>query len=109
MIDKKKIVEQWIKDNGAASFDFKKKDIWLWDGGLFSVEKEPVMRSKVIGHKKLPNGMTEVLFSKKKYKDFDLKAVFWMEELDETINYFQRMKKMLNKLGYKTGHKHGRK
>jgi hypothetical protein len=26
----------------------------------------------------------------------------WIEELDKTINYLKRMKKMLNKIGYKT-------
>jgi mRNA-degrading endonuclease RelE of RelBE toxin-antitoxin system len=89
-LNKKEITEKWIHKNGAASFDLKNQDICLWDGGLFSIEKEPVMRRKIIG-------------CKKKYKDFDYKAVFWFTELDETINYLKRMKKMLNSLGYETG------
>ena len=63
-LNKQKVIKQWIQDNGAASFDLKNEDIFLWDGGLFSIEKEKFMRSKVIGHKKLPNGMVEILFSK---------------------------------------------
>lgn len=31
-----------------------------------------------------------------------ISAIIWFEELDETINYLKRMKKMLNKIGYKT-------
>jgi hypothetical protein len=104
-MDKRKVIEKWIQNNGAADFDLKKKDIILFDGGLFSIEKEKVMRHKSIGLKKLPNSnCSQVIFSKKKYPAEELRAVFWFEELDETINYFKRMKKMLNSLGYKTGY-----
>jgi len=99
---KNKIAVEWIKNNGCATFDFKKRDILLWDGGLFSIVKEKVMRNKPIGFKKLPNKLSQVIFSKKKYPIEDYKAIFWFEELDDLINYFKRMKKMLNSLGYKT-------
>ena len=106
---KKKIIEDWIIHHGAANFDLKKRDIILPDGGLFSIEKEKYKARKIIGHKKLPNGNVEILFSKKKLIPSErYKATFWFQELDETISYFKRMKKMLNKLGYKTnrGAKH---
>jgi len=44
----------------------------------------------------------EVLHFFNKSKMDDMKAIIWFEELNETINYLIRMKKMLNKLGYKT-------
>lgn len=101
-INKNKLAREWVKNNGCADFDFKKRDILLLDGGLFSIVKEKKMRKKAIGFKKLSNGMSQVIFSKKKYPTEDYKAVFWFEELDDLINYFKRMKKMLNNLGYKT-------
>jgi hypothetical protein len=107
--NKNKIAREWIKNNGCADFDFKKRDVILWDGGLFSIVKEKVMRQKVTGFKKLPNGMSQIIFSKKKYPVEDYKAIFWFEELDDSINYFKRMKKMLNSLGYKTYRKIDRK
>jgi hypothetical protein len=104
-MDKRKVVEKWIHDNGAADFDLKKKDVILFDGGLFCIEKEKVMRSKMIGMKKLPNSnCSQVIFSKKKYPTEEFKATLWFTDIDATINYFKRMKKMLNSLGYKTGY-----
>jgi hypothetical protein len=99
-----KEMESWIWKNGACSFDYKNRDIILHDGGLFSIEKEKRRARKIVGYKKLPNGMTEILFSKTKSLWVeDYKAIFWMEELDETINYLKSMKRMLNKLGIDTG------
>ena len=107
-MDKRKVIEKWIHDNGAADFDLSKKDIILFDGGLFCIEKYKVMRHKMIGMKKLTNSnCSEVIFSNKKYPAEEFKATLWFTDLDETINYFKRMKKMLNSLGYKTGY--GRK
>lgn len=112
MKNKRKVVEEWIRNNGAADFDLKKRDIILFDGGLFSIEKEKVMRHKILGQKKLPakdgfGACYEVIFSKKKTEPCEeYKAVFWMSELDETIDYLKRMKKMLNSLGYDTGASH---
>ena len=98
----KKVLEAWIKKNGACKFDIKNRDIILYDGGLFSIEKEKTMRSRVIGTKKLPSGGSQIIFSRKKYPSEDLFAVFWMQELDDTIRYFKSMKRVLNKLGFKT-------
>ena len=96
-------MRDWIKNNGACSFDYKDRDIILHDGGLFSIEKEKKRGRKIVGYKKLPNGMTEILFSKNKpiWREH-YKAIVWMEELDDIINYLRRMKKMLNSLGIKT-------
>lgn len=102
-MNKQKIIEEWIKKNGCAGFDLKNRDIILYDGGLFSIEKKKVKRSKIVGYKKLPNGSVQILFSKKKtvpYEDYS--AVMWFEDIEETIGYFKRMKEMLNKIGYKT-------
>jgi len=104
-LSKKKlaIVEDWIHKHGACSFDFESKDVILGDGGLFSIEKKKVKRQKVSGYKKLPTGGMQVIFSKKTYPDEDLEAWLWIEELEETILYFQSMKRMLNKIGVRTG------
>ncbi len=101
--EQKKIMEKWIKNNGACSFDYKNGDIILHDGGLFSIEKKKVRLRKIVGYKKLPDGYTQIIFSKKRLlKDEAYHATIWMEELQETINYLNRMKKMLNKVGIKT-------
>lgn len=103
---KYRVIKDWIMKNGASTFDLKNKDIILWDGGLFYIKEEKYKSHKIIGYKKLKNGFVEVLFSKKKIVPRErYKAVMWFEDLDETINYFIRMKKMLNGLGYKTNMK----
>lgn len=119
--NEKEKVEAWIKRNGCATFDFKNKDIILWDGGLFGIEKEIKIKPKtkiVFGKLKELNinGKTikthELKFIpirknnkivNEKYEYY--KATIWFEELEETINYFISMKKMLNKLGFKTNYK----
>lgn len=99
----KKIMENWIKGHGACYFDYKNKDIILPDGGLFGIEKKKYMARKIIGYKKLPNGNSQILFSKKKLVPSEkYEAIMWMQELDETISYFKSMKRMLNKIGIKT-------
>lgn len=101
---KEKIANDWIRRHGAASFDLKKRDIILHDGGLFSIEAKKIKVHKIVGYKKLPNKMTKIIFSKKKIIPSETyKAVFWFEELDENIYYLKSMKKMLNSLGYGTG------
>jgi hypothetical protein len=102
--EKEKIAKKWIQDHGAASFDLEKGDIILGDGGLFSIEKKDVMVSKDITFKDLPHGGAEVIFSEEKIPGEDFDAWMWFEDLDETISYLQSMKRMLNKLGYKTSH-----
>jgi len=54
---------------------------------------------------KIKKGKTfeeEVLNFFNKEKRDNYKINLWFEELDQTINYLKRMKRMLNKLGYKT-------
>lgn len=104
-MDKQKIIDKWISRNGACTFDLKNKDIILHDGGLFSIDPKKVKRPKITGYKKLKEGGSQVLFSKRKYTETDYEATFWFEDLDETINYLKRMKRMLNKLGYRTKRK----
>lgn len=105
-MNKRKIIERWIERNGAADFDLKNKNIILYGDGLFSIEKEKYLSHKIVGRKKLPNGCVEILFSKKKCVPAErYKAYIWFSELDETINYLRRMKKMLNKLGYRTSYR----
>jgi len=96
-------MEKWIVRNGACYFNYGDKDIILPDGGLFSIEKKKYKARKIIGYKRLPNWMTEILFSKKKIVPSEkYEATIWMSELDEIINYFQSMKRMLNKIGINT-------
>lgn len=100
---KQKIVKRWIEKNGASGFDFKNRDIIIWNGGLFYIDKYKYLAHKIIGKKKNKDGFIEILFSKKKtISSEDYYANLWFEDLDETINYFKRMKKMLNKIGIKT-------
>lgn len=98
----KKTMSRWITKNGACRFDTKNKDIILYDGGLFSIEKEKLMLPKIIGFKKLKDGNSQILFTRKKYPQEGYYALLWMSELDDTISYFQSMKRMLNKLGIRT-------
>lgn len=100
------VMKKWISRNGACYFNCKNHDIILPDGGLFSIEKKKYMARKILGYKKLPNGNSRVIFSKKKIVPSETyEATIWMEELDETINYLRRMKKMLNKLGIRTDYR----
>ena len=98
----KEVIDEWIINHGACTFDAKNFDIILHDGGLFSIEKEKIMLPKIIGRKKLPNGMTQILFSKKKYPAERTFVRLWIEDIDSTIRYFVSMKKMFNKLGIAT-------
>lgn len=104
-MDKEQIIDDWIKNNGAASFNLEDRNIILYDGGLFSIDVKSIRTRKMVGTKKLENGGQQMIFSKKRIiKDKEYKAILWFEELNETINYLRRMKRMLNKLGYKTNH-----
>lgn len=102
-MNKKKITEQWIRNNGACKFDLKEKTIKLYDGGLFSIESEKIKVAKRMWLKQLPDGNTQCIFSKKRKTILSYYATLWISELDETINYLKRMKRMLNKIGYRTG------
>jgi hypothetical protein len=103
MKTKQEIVKEWINKNGACSIDLKNKEFTLYDGGLFEIQEKKVKRRKILGFKKLPNGGSEVLFSKNKcVNDIEHYMIVWFQELEDTINYFVRLKKLLNLLGYNT-------
>ena len=95
-------MENWIKKNGACYFDYKNKDVILPDRGLFSIQKKKYKARK----QDIKNFQTDMLeyysVRKKIVPSETYEAIIWMSELDETINYLKRMKKMLNKLGIST-------
>jgi hypothetical protein len=100
---------KWKMKNGCSNFDFKEKNMIIYDGGLFPICEKEVMRNKVLGTKKIKfdfNGKEtngyKVIFSKKKYKDKENYVVIWFSELRETIEHLQRAEKLLKKLGYNT-------
>jgi len=97
------ILEAWITRNGACKLDYKNNDVLLGDGGLFSIEKENYKAHKITGYKKQPDGSVQVIFSKKRIVPSEhYWAQLWVRELDETINYLIRLKKILNKQGIST-------
>lgn len=102
---KEKLAKKFIQKNGAVEFDFRNRTLLFPEGGLFSIDKYPVMLHKIRGYKKLPNGMVKVLFTKKKYPSKTSKASIWFEELRETINYLKRLEKLLIQMGYNTNPK----
>lgn len=95
-------MRKWLRENGAASFDFKNQDIILQDGLLFSIEKEIKQLRKVKNAKSTSNGMIAVELTKKKFKTECYKCKIWFRELEDLLEYLTKMKKMLNQLGYKT-------
>jgi len=106
---KEKIAEEWIFRHGAASFDIKEGNIILHDGGLFSIETEvkylPRTRFKPITEGRWKGGAELVNIKGPKVRHEFHDAYMWFEDLDDTISYFKSMKRMLNKLGYKTSFK----
>jgi hypothetical protein len=112
----KEISEKWQRNHGAASFDFKKRNIILHDGGLFAVNVETKTKPKkrIWFDKKHPvilndhKGYNMITAPIKKNGKFVLEKVdyysvaMWFEEIDDTIRYFKSMKRMLNKLGFNT-------
>jgi hypothetical protein len=103
-----KLNKEWGEKYGAASFDFKNRNIILYDGGLFSVEKKKVMLQKFKGIRKKGNIdghiIREVIFTKKKYPHETYEATLWFEEIDSTISFFVSMRRFLKKQGYRTGY-----
>ena len=105
---KKKIIEEWRKNHGAANFELKSKNIIFNDGGLFYIEKEvkKVPRTKMLISKKPDEtGSYPVKFVKVKGPKViqeNYNAYLWFEELRGVINYLKSMEKMLNQIGYKT-------
>ena len=105
--EKEQILNKWIKEHGACSFDLKEKVITLHDGGIFSINTKTEMLRNVIGTKKIEigkyKGNYEVLFTKEKFPTLIHEGTLWFDEIDETISYFQSIKRVLNKVGYNTG------
>ncbi len=121
-LKERKIIEKWIMNNGAAQFDTKNRNVILNDGGLFSIEKTIKIKpkTKIIVSDKPEifkiNGKEHegfpVLFKKIKRKGKQIKekveylhASLWFEEVDETVDYFKRVKRLLNRLGYRTNYR----
>ena len=88
------LIRKWIKDNGCdgfATFDFKEKDIILYDGGLVCVK----MKTKIHRKRRKSQFGKDIKIKK-------LACTFYFGALDETINYLIKTRNFLNKLGYKT-------
>jgi len=106
---KRKLLQEFLKNNGGGvKIDFKKKDIIIQDGSLWSIEKKKVKVPKMLKSKPLPDGGALCVFSKKQFtmmEDYD--TYLWIEELRETINYFKRLDKLLIKMGYDTSRSYG--
>lgn len=114
--EQEKIAENWIKNHGAASFDFKNRDVILHDGGIFgvSVETKTKPKTRIWFDKKHPAILNDhkcynMIFAPiKKNGKFVLEkidyysATLWFEEIDETISYFKSMSRLLRKLGFDT-------
>jgi len=99
----KEVMEDWQAKHGCCQFDYKNYDIILPDGGQLVIEKEKYLAHKILGYKKLLGGGCQVIFSKKATVPSETyKAIIWMEELDETVEYLKSMKRMLNKIEIKT-------
>lgn len=66
------INSKWLKLNGAGYFDFKNKEILLYDGGLFAIdiEKKRVPRTKCW----LSNKPTEYEINGKKQVGYEFKS-----------------------------------
>lgn len=106
---KRKVIDKWIEKNGGATFDLKDKQIIFHDGAGFWVKKEikylPRHRWKPITEGKWKGGakLIDIKGPKVKYEFYS--CYYSFEDLDETINYLRRIKKMLNDLGYKTDYR----
>ena len=103
---KRKLIDKWISRNGACQIDLKDKNIILYDGGLFSIEKKIKYHSRT-RMKDIKEGkyagcveIKEIRGSKVKYEDYE--AILWISELRETINYLRRLERLLKKMGYRT-------
>jgi len=111
----REILERWLTANGCVTFDYKNDDILIHDGGLFAMEDRPKRKQnfelkfiKPNTTHKFPNGKpitgSEVIFIKKPgtYIQHNYIAYQWPSELDETIQWFMSLKRVLNKVGIET-------
>jgi len=91
---KNSAVRKWINDNGCdgfAAFDFKGKDVILYDGGFVSIKRKTKIHRK---RRKSQFG--------KDIKVNKLACTFYFGSLDDTIDYLSKTRDFLNKLGYQT-------
>ena len=104
--ERRKLAEKFQQENGACRIDLKNRDVILYDGGLFSIQKYLTRRSQhrikrvKEGRFKDCYGFVAIKGKKVKYEEYE--ATFWFEELRETIIYLQRLEKVLIKMGYNT-------
>jgi len=113
-IKEREILEKWIMNNGCVTFDYENDDILIHDGGLFAMEDKPkrVPNSKITFSKKASFHMMggkklkfhEMIHTKLPgtYIQHNYIAYQWPSELDETIQWFRRLKRVLNKVGIET-------
>ena len=105
---KRKLLKEFLEKNGCGvDIDFKGRNIFIPDGGLWSIEKKKVKVPKLLRFEKTPEGNYECVFSKKQFRnDEEYKVWIWVEELRDTINYLKRLDKLLIKMGYDTNKKY---
>tara|TARA_Y100000310_G_C20595660_1_gene770364 strand:+ start:824 stop:1204 length:381 start_codon:yes stop_codon:yes gene_type:complete len=99
--ERRKLAKDFIENNGACYFDFKKRDIIFPDGGLFSIEKiikkRPRYRKVKIKGEDFYH-LKDIKGKKIKYEDYE--ATVWIEDVTDMINYLKRLEKVLIKMGY---------
>jgi len=109
------ILEKWRMANGCVTFDYDTDDILIHDGGLFGMEDKHkrVQNTKITFKKsanvhRFPNGKkitgSEVIFTKipGTHIEHNYVAYQWPSELDDTIDWMKRLKKVLNSVGIET-------
>lgn len=100
------VASLWIEKNGGVNFNFKDEEYILFDGAGFYIEKEikylPKIKLKKITKGKWKGNAEVVDIKGTKQRHEFYSCHYCFKDLDEHINYLKRMKKMLNKLGYKT-------
>jgi len=110
----REILEKWRNANGCVTFDYKNDDILIHDGGLFGMEDRPKRKQNTkmkfgkLLKTTMPNGKVlkshEILFEKMPgtYIEHNYLIYQWASELEETIQWFTRLKRVLNKVGIET-------
>lgn len=94
VINKNNSVRKWIKDNGCdgfATFDFKDKEVVLYDGSFLSIRKKIKIHRK---RRKSEFGQD--------FKVSQLACTIYFDSLDETIDYLSKARKFLREMGYTT-------